>query len=268
MKWGITCFFARKADFSVIKEIAPAYPLDYLEIRGERPFFSPDDLTTEELAFFREVIGQSGLKVTLHSTFYDINLASFNSSLKQANLECYKKYLDLGADLGAEILVVHAGYLHRDAAGEPSLRQLARQTLLDNLRQLGDYAEVKGLTIGLENSPPNKNMLMIPGWQEHLNILQELNHPRVKALFDMAHAYLHGLDLQEYYQRIKPWLMEIHAHNNDGREDQHLSMSRGKIDYRAFFRKTRPEVPIIMEIRNFDEAIESLEWIRAVERET
>ena len=48
MNWGITCFFEDKKDFEIVAKLAPNFPLKYIEIRGERPFFSPEDLTNDD----------------------------------------------------------------------------------------------------------------------------------------------------------------------------------------------------------------------------
>jgi sugar phosphate isomerase/epimerase len=87
----------------------------------------------------------------------------------------------------------------------------------------------------------------------------------VGAVLDTAHAFLHGLDLVEYYTHIRNFLIELHLHNNNGTSDQHLAISRGIIDYREFLSQITPGIPIIMEIRNQQEAIESLEWVKQFE---
>lgn len=243
-------------------DILPDSPIRYVEIRGERPFFSPADLTESDLKYFREIINKAGLKVTLHATFYDINLVSMNPFLQEANLKCYLEYLHLAEAVGAEIMVVHGGLIHKDAAGIHKLTQIARENLVHNLKRLGDASSQNGIRIGLENSPPNKNILMVPTWNEQISILKEVDHPSVGAVFDMAHAHLHDLNLAEYFEHIEPHLVEIHIHNNNGREDLHLGVNRGEIDYGLFFREYTTDVPIIMEIRNLNEAFESIEWVR------
>ena len=266
MNWGLTCFFENIRDFGQVADIFPDSPIRYVEIRGERPFFSPADITETNLRFMKKVIEKVGLKVTLHATFYDINLASMNPFLQEANLKCYLEYLHLAKTVGAEIMVVHGGLIHKDAAGIQKLTQIARENLVHNLRKLGDAASQKGIRIGLENSPPNKNLLLVPNWTEQISILREVDHPAVGAVFDMAHAHLHDLNLAEYFEHIEPHLIEIHIHNNNGREDLHLGINRGEIDYGLFFREYTTDVPIIMEIRNISEALESIEWVRCFER--
>jgi sugar phosphate isomerase/epimerase len=262
--WGITCFFEYQKDFAMVAEMAPQFPLSYLEIRGEKPFFSPDDLSSADVDFFKKIIKKSGLRLTLHATFYDINLATLNSYLRPAILNCYKKYLDVGAQLGAEIMVVHGGLVHKDAAPLNGFIDRARKNLVENLQVLGDYAAGKNIVIGLENSPPNSNHLMIDNWKIHQLTLQAVNHPQVKAVLDVAHAFLHGLDVDEYYRQMKDELVEIHVHNNDGREDLHQAMDEGTIPYSEFFLKNTVEIPVIMEIHNITGAMQSLEWIKKI----
>jgi sugar phosphate isomerase/epimerase len=266
MHWGLTCFFEDVRDFGKIVEIIPQSLIEYVEIRGERPFFSPADTTTEDLLFINGIIRECHLKVTMHATFYDINLASMNPFLQKANLKCYYEYLNLAETIGAEIMVVHAGLIHKDAAGNKKLMQISRNNLVQNLRNIGDAALQKGIRIGLENSPPNKNVLFIPGWKEQISILKEVDHQAVGAVFDMAHAHLHDLNLAEYYENIKKHLIEIHIHNNNGREDLHLGINKGEIDYDSFFRGHTTDVPVIMEIRNITEALESIEWMKEFEK--
>ncbi len=266
MQWGITCFFEKREDFEQVAEIAPRFPLTFLEIRGERPFFSPEDISENDLLFFQDIAKKSGLQVTLHATFYDINLSTVNSYLRAATLDCYKAYLDLASQLNARVMVIHAGYIHKDAANIPTLKKIARSNLIENLNILGDYATERNIFLGLENSPPNRNLLMVADSRNHVEILRQVNHPRVRACFDLAHAHLHGLDLKEYYDHIRDFLVEIHAHNNNGEEDQHLGMDRGVIDYKSFFLENRITVPVILEIRNLPEAMQSLEWIQSFEK--
>ena len=262
IQWGITCFFEKKEDFGKIIELAPNFPINYLEIRGERPFFAPEDLSRSDIDYFRKIIERSGLRVTLHSTFYDINLSTINSFLQNATIDCYKKYLDLAATIGAEIMVVHAGYIHKDAVAHQQIHEIAEINLINNLQILGDYASSKNVVIGLENSPPNRHQLMVwePGRQ--IDILKKVNHPHVRAVYDTAHAFLHGHDISGYYEKIEPYLAEMHIHNNDGKQDQHRSIADGAINYNHFFRDHRVSVPVIMEIRNIEEALQSLEWIK------
>jgi len=138
---------------------------------------------------------------------------------------------------------------------------------VENLQELGEYGERRGVKIALENSPPNPNWLMVSNWESQIAMLQKVNHANVGALFDTAHAFLQGLDISPYFNEIRDYLFEIHTHNNNGKQDLHWGMKNGAIDYLPFFRANKIEVPIIMEIHNLQEAVESLEWIRQFEED-
>lgn len=266
IKWGLTCFFEDRQRLMKIVDLAREYPiLKYIEIRGERPFFSPEDLKRKDIKFFRRVIEKSGLEVTVHATFYDINLSTINSYLRKANLQCYKTYLNLAQQINAHTMVLHGGYMHYDMAGIKALRTMAKNNLIENLRILGDHAARKDIYIALENSPPNRYHLMVKDWQSHTHILKTVNHPQVKAILDIAHAHLHQLDIAHYYQKIKNYLVELHVHNNDGQSDLHTAIDEGTINYQKFFKQNIIHVPVIMEIRNISEAIQSLRWVKRVE---
>ncbi len=265
--WGITCFFEERREFEKVVNIVPDYPLKYLEIRGERPFFSVDVLSREDIRFFRKIIEKIGLRITLHATFYDINLSTLNLFLRDAVLNCYQRTIEVAEEINAEIIVLHAGLVNKDAAKNENLVNLAHRSLIDNLKRLGDYAGKKNIILGLENSPPNRHLLMVAGCKEHLQILDEVDHPHVKGILDMAHAFLHGHDVQEYFRKLEPLLAEIHVHNNDGSKDQHRAMDTGVIPYEEFFLHNEIKIPAIMEIHNFDEALQSLEWIKKINAE-
>jgi sugar phosphate isomerase/epimerase len=177
-------------------------------------------------------------------------------------MDCYKKYLELAELIEAEVMVVHAGYINKDAVKIQQIKEIAELNLIENLQNLGDYASGRNVIIGLENSPPTRHQLMVWEPRKHIDILEKINHPQVKAVYDIAHAFLHGYDIYDYYKKIEPYLAEMHIHNNDGKQDQHRSISDGAIDYEHFFSTHQVSVPVIMEIRNIEEALHSLEWIK------
>jgi len=98
--------------------------------------------------------------------------------------------------------------------------------------------------------------------ENHVAFLQELNHSAVGALLDIAHATLHRLNVPEYLKAIRPFLVEIHAHNNHGQHDDHLGLHEGVIDYRQLLKMPEmQDIPIIMEIKSYEEILATLQWL-------
>lgn len=264
---GATVFFVKASDFSVISRVVQDYPeIQFVEFRGEHPFFFPGVTPQSDFAFMQDVLKATSLRSTIHTTMYDINLATLNPDLQRANVECYKKYIDLAAYFGSEIVVVHGGILQREFAESPlreKFIQQAESVLQDTLVELANYAGQFGVTIALENSPPKKDYAPVRDAESHIRMLERIGHPGVRALLDIAHAFLRGLDVEDYLTRIRPYLCELHIHNNFGEEDEHLSLSTGKIEYEQLLRHPAfNEVPVIMEIKSYEEVVESLKWLK------
>ncbi len=268
MLLGVTIFFEQPQEVEAVAPAVQQFPfLKYVEFRGEIPFFYPGYFTRRDARYFRQLLQRLGLQATVHTTMYDINLATLNPYLQRANIRCYKKFIDMAASVGAEILVVHDGHLPLEYAQHPKkdhYLEKARQALGETLIALGDYGERQGIQIALENAPPaNYHASLIWNADNPRNFLEALAHPAVGALVDIAHAALHGLDVAAYLQAIQPYLVEIHAHNNHGEHDDHLGLHEGVIDYRSLF-PLAPfhQVPVIMEIKSYADIVATLKWLQ------
>lgn len=268
IRFGATCFFNNPDEFSLVVKVAKKFQfIQYVEFRGERPFLFPDITPVSEVKYFKDFLGQAGLKNTLHTTMYDINLATLNPWLKDANILCYKKYLDIAEYLESEVIVVHGGQISDDFIQSPlrdDFVDLAESHLCESLAELAEYGHKKGVKVALENSPPRRNETRVvyePDTQ--IKIIRRINHPNLGALLDIAHAFLFKLDIPNYLQRIKPYLIEIHAHNNFGQSDDHLGLAQGGIDYKNLLKYDEIQgVPFIMEIASYDDVISTLEWLK------
>ncbi|NOX37740.1 MAG: sugar phosphate isomerase/epimerase [Calditrichaeota bacterium] len=268
LQLGATVFFNRPEEFEMILKVVQKYPfVQYIEFRGEAPFFFPGITPQSDFKFYREVLSRTPLKTTIHTTMYDINLATLNPRIKEANIKSYKEYIDLAAYFESEIIVLHDGEVYQEFARSPrreEFLQIAERHLIETLVELADYGQQKGVKVALENAPPQKHVSLVWNAENHTAMLQKINHPNLGALFDVAHAFLHGLDIPEYLEAIHPYLLEIHAHNNMGEKDDHLGLPNGKIDYLSILKHPVVDgVPFIMEIRSYDEVIHTLEWLKA-----
>lgn len=267
IQFGATCFFNTPDEFSMVVKVAQEFPLvKYVEFRGERPFLFPDVTPKDKLSYYKDILQQAGLKNTLHTTMYDINLATLNPWLKDANIDCYKKYIEIAEYLESEVIVVHGGQLFYEFMNSPlkhDFMELSENHLCESLSELAEYGQKKGVKVALENSPPSKKGIRIVfNPENHLKIIRRIDHPNLGALLDLAHAYLFRLDVSEYLKKIKPYLFEIHVHNNFGEEDEHWGLTRGNIDYESILRYEEiQDVPFIMEIESYEEVLSTLQWL-------
>jgi len=266
IQFGVTCFFNDYKEFAIVPEVARQFPLlKYLEFRGEFPFLVPDDTPDSQIDFFSDVMKETSLSSTLHTIYHDINLATLNPWLKDANIACYKRFIDVAGRLGSELIVVHGGVLPDDYVNSPLKNEFhsrATDHLCETLSELADYGQERGVKVALENSPPEAGQSIVFDSHSHLQILEKVNHPNLGALLDFAHAFLRRLDLIDYLEKTKPYLIEIHAHNNLGETDDHLALPDGKIDYLPIFKHPAVhDVPFIMELKSYEDVVRTLTWL-------
>lgn len=170
-----------------------------------------DELDAATQASVRAVRGEFARGV-IHAPFVDVPLVSPNPYIEREAHRQIVMAVSAAHALGLEAVTVHAGlpakYMTRDEF---------RNRLVEVLQWLGDAAAEANTKIGLEN------------WrypyapEEHLRILEMVNHPNVGATLDVGHiAYwfqaegVMGLhtpaDLAEYHRRLYHFIDTIGAH--------------------------------------------------------
>lgn len=269
IEFGATVFFNNPREFVILKEVVKNFPfVKYVEFRGEQPFCVPGITPKSDLAMYKQVLQECRLKSTLHSTYLDINLATLNPWLKDGNIACYKDYIDLAAYFESEVIVVHGGSIMPEfveSEHSEQLVEIAKEHLCESLTVLADYGRAKGVKVSVENLPPDPEQVnVIHDLDSHLEIIKRVDHPNLGAIYDLAHAYLYDLDIIDYLEKIRPHLFEIHAHNNMGEFDDHLGLTRGKIDFLPILKHPDiHDVPFIMEINTREQVLETLSWLKA-----
>jgi len=136
-----------------------------------------------------------------------------------AGRELVENRIDMAAQLGAGVVIMHTGAEPTDAAE----REAFWTQLHKSLDELRPSARDRGVRIAIEN-----------GSHEHFEVLRRLfaeYEPEYLGLcYDSGHGNVagHGLDQLE---TIKDRLISVHLHDNDGTSDQHLLPFDGTTDW-------------------------------------
>jgi inosose dehydratase len=88
-----------------------------------------------------------------------------------------------------------------------------RQTVVSNLRRLGDTAAEVGITLALEtHKGPTENAAAM------LSLMSEVDHPHVRLNFDTGNIayYNHGLDPCDELEKVKHLVRNVHLKDNRG----------------------------------------------------
>ena len=102
---------------------------------------------------------------------------------------------------------------------------------VESIQELYKSAEEYGLNIALENLPGNYWFLMHKP-EEFTRFYRETNLP-LGITLDLGHAYLEN-QIEPFFNLLADKIVHIHASDNDGSDDQHLGIGKGKIDYDWF----------------------------------
>lgn len=177
-------------------------------------------------------------RAVIHAPFRDVPLVSSNPYIEQETRRQLLMSVRAAGALELEAVTIHAGLPLGMARDEFNER------LIDALWMLGEEATSVGTKIGLEN-------WRYPATPEdHLYLLETVNHPAVGATLDIGHiAYwfqnegVYGLqddaDVQEYHRRLYNFIEHlgshiIHIHVHDVRAadlKDHRPAGTGIIDY-------------------------------------
>ena len=111
------------------------------------------------------------------------------------------------------------------------------------LIELDHVAKAHGFLYGVEDFPETPFALKM--YQENLSLLLESD--RFGILIDIGHfnesvhnyGYYKGISPEEHFAQLPLRLLEVHLSDNNGKEDQHLPLGMGIIDFASVARGIR-----------------------------
>lgn len=143
---------------------------------------------------------------------YNLNIAILSSSVRfnspekkerQAHLKQGKRVVDLAAELGVDKIRVFGGSIP-----EGINRKEAHQWVMENLKQLGEYAGRKKVYIALETHDDYTDTYLVK------DIIEKVDNEYVKVLWDVHHPYrLCEEKIEESWQNIGDYV--VHTHFKD-----------------------------------------------------
>ncbi|CAN7238690.1 TIM barrel protein [Pseudoduganella sp. LjRoot289] len=125
-----------------------------------------------------------------------------------------------------------------------------KRNALGFLRRVRAQAEARGVTLVMENinsghsgGPPSPPGSMFDHLPWGLDIVSQLNSPRVKLLVDLYHAQLMDGDITNFLRQSMQWIGHFHTGGIPGRHEidetqelnyRHVARTIADLDYRGF----------------------------------
>jgi sugar phosphate isomerase/epimerase len=165
-------------------------------------------------------------------------------------LQRIKRSIDVSASIDAKCWVLHPGLKFKKN------EKISQELNYNAISNIYDYAISAGLSIALENMPPNTLYYMVyPLEFEQFYMKTGID---INIVFDVGHANI-AHKLNEFIFKFSKRFFEIHLHDNNGYDDSHLRIGDGSIDWKFLiqeFKKNKFQGLYMIEV--IDRPFESL----------
>lgn len=222
MKYGAMNFPIKP----LLKEIQEIGELgfDYVELTLDPPEASPQKVLTQKKSIMN-LLNRYKMGITGHLPTF-VWTSDLYDSLRKASLQENVEAIEASAELGIEKLVLHPGYI--TGMGKFVIDK-AKRYGLESIEAILKKANSLGMTLCIENMFPQANFLTQP--QEFQEVFESF--PEIRLALDIGHANLGG-DRNRALEFIRQYgyrIGHIHANDNFGKEDNHLPIGAGIIDF-------------------------------------
>lgn len=201
-EWEPTCRYVAEVGYEGI-EIAP-YTLAE-DVRA---------LDSAARKAIRETAERAGLEIVgLHWLLVSpkgLSVTSPNENVRRETTGYLHSLVEFCGDIGGKIMVFGSPGQRRIAEGETA--EIAAERFLSCLRPALDRAAERGITLCLEPLPPPEANFMLT-LAEAAALLDRLNHPAAKTIFDVKSASAEGRPLPELIGEYAPLIAHVHAND-------------------------------------------------------
>jgi sugar phosphate isomerase/epimerase len=223
---------------------AHALGFEGVMLAAKRPHVSVLDYGAEERAALRELLLRLGLQSNVLAGYCDLTVGLDRRDVPHREIQVH--YLvelgRLARDLGIGIVRVFTGY-ESPHAGYGEQWNLLVAALKETARRYSDV----GVVLGVQNHHD-----LGAGWEQYRDLLEAVDEPACRALFDAWAPALHGADLRQAAAALAPWMVHTTVADYQLRPRfqynapvvnyeprtplaQAVPMGEGFIDYQGFF---------------------------------
>jgi D-psicose/D-tagatose/L-ribulose 3-epimerase len=180
---------------------------------------NPVDITPQQRQDYRRIITDEGLQfVGLHWLMVSpkgLHVTTPDADLRARSWTHIRNLIDLGADLGENGVMVFGSPQQRSTTGGLT-REQATRNYIEGLASVAPQAEQRGVTVLVEALPAAQSDV-VQTLEEAVAIVQEINSPAVRTMFDTHNAVdeiePHPVLVERYFQ----FLRHVHVNEMDGR---------------------------------------------------
>ncbi len=161
---------------------------------------------------------------TIHGAFLDVTLHSMDTLIREASEQRVRQSMEVAKEMGARGVVFHTNRIYR----------FREKKYLANWKRANEAFFKK-----LAEEFPKQEILLENMFDEAADVLAELAEsmrevPNFGICLDYAHAAVFSDTPEEWLRQLAPFIRHMHINDNDRKEDLHLPVGQGVIDWKEF----------------------------------
>ena len=230
-------------------------------------------LNPKNVKYLMELKNTYDVDIVVHAPFSDLNPASMNSKVRKLTIQCITEAIEGAFELDGRVVTVHPGYV-------PVLWSNYRDEILDNnfstLNEIVEVAEDYEIMIGLENMPNYPGVLGVT-LEDLREMVKDIKSKYLGITLDIGHGNTaisnstsSCKSLEEYIHQLNnvgEGIIHVHCHDNHGKEDEHLNLGEGNINFINVFKELKKinyNGILSFESKNLRDAIKSRDFAKKI----
>jgi sugar phosphate isomerase/epimerase len=199
--------------------------------------YQESDATFREIA---SILHNNKLACTLHAPFFDLAPGALDPEILEASRNKLRKAFQLIPTFKPKSIVCHLNF---EANKQGYKKEAWAKVALETWKELAYIAADNNCLLMLENTYESSP-------EAHEHILSSLQSDNVKFCLDVGHLMTFAKSpWQDWLPRLSPWLGQLHLHDNNGTQDQHLAPGLGNFKFPELFQflaanKLRPLITL------------------------
>jgi sugar phosphate isomerase/epimerase len=205
---------------------------DYVELTMDPPEATPQKILVQKHSI-QEALHRYGMGIMGHLPTF-VWTSDLYESLRRASLQENFEALEAAAGLGIEKVVLHPAYI--TGLGR-FLIDRVKGYAMESIESILKKAVNLNITLCIENMFPQAHFLFQP--YEFQSVFEAF--PEIRLTLDIGHANLGGgkNKSSEFIHHYGYRIGHVHANDNFGKEDSHLPIGAGIIDFEKILKELK-----------------------------
>jgi sugar phosphate isomerase/epimerase len=202
----------------------------------------------------RKAALDSGLRLTVHGPFEELEVGSTSERRRRQAVAEHRRHLEAAAEIGALRYVAHPDYRPKPRKRDPRVVAALERTLAE----LAGLQEELGVPVVVENMPGvGRSHFVAPG---------DLDLGALGLVLDTGHAAISGV-LHDFLVAPRARLAHVHLHDNRGPadgHDPHRRLGTGVVNSALVLAAARAAgATVILELASEDDLRASVAYLQA-----